>query len=64
MLNIRITKDGYVERYVFDKYDFNLLYKEYYNKYSATMYNNGACVLQKMNKLENYYYFVPIRFKY
>jgi len=64
LLNPHITEDGYIEGVIFDKYDYDLLYKEYYKNYSATVYNNGAWGLQKMNKIEDYYYFVPIRFKY
>ena len=39
-------------------------YKNYYLSYPATLYNNGAVGLHKFNKLEYYYYFVPVRFKY
>ena len=64
MINAHITEDGYVEGVVFDKYDYKHLYKEYYNNYPATIYNNGAWGLQQSKHLEDYYYFVPIRFKY
>ena len=64
LLNPKVTEDGYIEGVVFDKYDYKLLRKEYYENYPATIYNNGAWVLQKMKKLEDYYYFVPVRFKY
>ena len=63
-LNAKKTKDGYVEGIVFDKYDYSLHYYEYYKKYPATLYNNGALWLHKLNKLEYYYYFIPVRFKY
>ena len=65
MLNIRITKDGYVEGYVFDKYDYDLKikYKDYKSPAINTA-NNGAALLRKIGRLEYYYYFVPIRFKY
>ena len=63
-LNAKKTKDGYVEGIVFDKYDYSLHYYKYYKKYPATLYNNGALWLHKLNKLEYYYYFIPVRFKY
>ena len=65
MLNIRITKDGYVEGYVFDKYDYNKWKLDKIIKDPITsLYNNGAWTLHEWNKLEYYYYFVPVRFKY
>ena len=64
LLNPKITNDGYIEGVVFDKYDYDLHYYEYYTKYPATLYNNGAVKLHDWNKLEYYYYFVPVKFKY
>ena len=64
LLNAHKTDDGYIEGVVFDKYDYELFKKEYYENYPATIYNNGAWGLQKLKRLEDYYYFVPVRFKY
>ena len=61
MLNPKITDDGYVEGVVFDKYDYD---KKYLDTPEATFYNTGAWGLQQMKHLEDYYYFIPVRFKY
>ena len=57
-------ENGILKGVVYDKYDYKRLYKEYYNNYPATIYNNGAWGLQKIKHLEDYYYFIPVRFKY
>ena len=64
LLNPNITDDGYVEGVVFDKYDYKLEIKEYIKELKGTTYNNGAHILEKIKHLEDYYYFVPVRFKY
>ena len=64
-LNAKKTKDGYVEGIVFDKYDYEMwkLDKIIKNK-KAAIYNNSAAKLHDKNKLEYYYYFIPVRFKH
>ena len=64
LLNAKKTNNGYIEGIVFDKYDYEFLYNEYYENYLATIYNNGALVLQKIKHLEEDYYFIPVKFKY
>ena len=61
LLNPKVTEDGYVEGVVFDKYDYDL---KLLNTREATFYNTGAVGLHDLKRLEYYYYFVPIRFKY
>ena len=61
LLNPKVTEDGYVEGIVFDKYDYDL---KLLNTREATFYNTGAWGLQQMKHLEDYYYFIPVRFKY
>ena len=61
LLNAHKTDDGYIEGVVFDKYDYD--YK-YLNTPEATSYNTGAAGLHDLKRLEYYYYFVPVRFKY
>ena len=66
LLNAHKTDDGYIEGIVFDKYDYEK--KEKYKDYKSNPFlntaNNSAEYLHKKNKLEYYYYFVPVRFKY
>ena len=61
LLNAKVTNDGYVEGVVFDKYDYE---KKYLDTAKATFYNAGATGLHDLKRLEYYYYFVPVRFKY
>jgi len=61
LLNPKITDDGYIEGVVFDKYDYD---KKLFDTLEATFYNTGAWWLQKIKHLEDYYYFIPVRFKY
>ena len=61
LLNPKITEDGYIEGVVYDKYDYD--YK-YLNTPETTLYNAGAATLHEWDKLEYYYYFIPVRFKY
>ena len=66
LLNPKITDDGYIEGVVYDKYDYDK--KEEYDDYKNSPFlntaNNSAEYLHRKNKLEYYYYFVPIKFKY
>lgn len=48
---------------LYDKYDYKFQHKEYTQKFETTVYNNGALGLQKLKHLEDYYYFVLIKFK-
>ena len=66
LLNPHITKDGYVEGVVYDKYDYDKKeeYDDYKNNPFLNTANNSAEYLHRKNKLEYYYYFVPVRFKY
>ena len=61
LLNPKITDDGYIEGVVYDKYDYKY---EYLNTPETTYYNTGAAGLHDIKRLEYYYYFVPVRFKY
>ena len=65
LLNPKITDDGYIEGVVYDKYDYDWWKLDKINKEPETwLYNNGAVKLRDWNRLEYYYYFVPVRFKY
>ena len=65
LLNPKVTDDGYVEGVVYDKYDYDWWKLDKIIKDPKTSsYNNGAALLHYLNKLEYYYYFVPVRFKY
>ena len=64
-MNAKKTKDGYVEGVVFDKYDYEMWKLDKISKNPKTsLYNNSAAKLHNWNKLEYYYYFIPVRFKY
>ena len=65
LLNPKITDDGYVEGVVYDKYDYDKWKLRKIIKDPETwLYNNGAAKLHEWDKIEYYYYFVPVRFKY
>ncbi|MCR5265915.1 MAG: hypothetical protein K6E29_04905 [Cyanobacteria bacterium RUI128] len=59
-LNAKKTKDGYIEGLVFDKYDYKY---DFFDNIETTIYNTGAAGLHTFNRLEYYYYVIPIKFK-
>ena len=65
LLNAHKTDDGYIEGVVFDKYDYDKWkLKKIIKNPNTALYNTGALKLHEWDKLEYYYYFVPVRFKY
>ena len=64
LLNPKVTEDGYVEGVVYDKYDYKFEFKKYIKDLKGTTYNNGARILEKIKHLEDYYDFLPVRFRY
>lgn len=61
VLNPKI-ENGYVTGIVYDKYNFDAIYK-YDKDYAGTFYNNGAKGLQMAGRLKNYFIFIPIKIK-
>ncbi len=54
---------GYMTGLGYDKYNFDLLYKNYKSDFDTVFLNNSAKVLQSTSKLKNYFVFIPIKIK-
>ena len=61
ILNPRI-ENGEFKGILFDKYDYDLLIKEYLDNPKITFYNNAMAVMQHTPLAENYYVIIPIKF--
>jgi hypothetical protein len=61
ILNPRI-ENGIFKGELFDKYDFDKLNREQFEKFITYLYNTGAYYLQKWHRLKNYYFIIPIEF--
>ena len=63
VLNPKID-NGYIIGTGYDKYDYSMLYKGFYNgNIKTTATNDAAKLLQMVDKLHNYYIFVPVKIK-
>ncbi|MBR1908315.1 hypothetical protein IJ818_05215 [bacterium] len=63
ILNPRI-EDGIFNGELFDIYDFEYIPQEDFEKFITYLYNTGAYYLQELHRLKNYYFFIPIEFKW
>ena len=63
ILNPRI-EDGIFKGELFDIYDFEYIPQEYFEKFITYLYNTGAYYLQELHRLKNYYFLIPIEFKW
>ena len=62
ILEPKIDKDGNFTGFLFDKYDFDLQYKDYSNK--LNIFNDGFAMLQKTRVFQPYYTIIPVKFKW
>jgi len=64
ILNPTIGKNGVFSGLLFDKYDFEKMEINIFDKNNKTaFYNNAAYYLQERGKIENYYILIPIKFR-
>ena len=63
ILNPRI-ENGIFKGELFDIYDFKYISQEEFEKFITYLYNTGASYLQELQELENYYFLIPIEFKW
>lgn len=63
ILNPRI-ENGIFKGELFDIYDFKYISQEEFEKFITYLYNTGAYYLQELQELENYYFLIPIEFKW
>ena len=63
ILNPRI-ENGIFKGELFDIYNFEYISQEEFEKFITYLYNTGAYYLQELQRLENYYFLIPIEFEW
>lgn len=62
--NPQITHKDYFKGIIVDYYDFEYIPQEDFEKFITYLYNTGAYYLQELHRLKNYYFLIPIEFKW
>ena len=64
ILEPTIDRNGYFHGILFDKYDFDLKYKDMYNDIFTTAANDYFWILQETHRNKNFYILAPVTFKW